>query len=100
MPKLNHTVTDPNTGEEVSLSQLAGIYGVNAGTVYSRYMSGKRGMDLITKPKRGSLSACEQERQRREDLSRCIELAKGTALARPLTHIADASKMAGGNQHV
>lgn len=98
MPKLNHTVTDPHTGEEVSLAQLAGIYGVSAGTVYSRYMSGKRGMDLITKPKRGSLTIGEQERQRREDLSRCIDLAKGTALARPLKHIADASKMLGGSQ--
>ncbi|SES11675.1 hypothetical protein SAMN04487958_107156 [Vreelandella subterranea] len=95
MPKLDHLVTDPNTGDEVTLFQLAGIYGIASGTVYSRYMSGKRGMDLITKPKRGSLSACEQERQRRQDLSRCIELAKGTALARPLPHIADASKMTG-----
>lgn len=92
MPKLNHLVTDPNTGEEVSLTQLAGIYGVSAGTVYSRYMSGKRGMDLITKPKRGSLTIGEQERQRREELSRCIEMAKGSALARPLSKL-------GGERH-
>ncbi|MDR5887524.1 helix-turn-helix domain-containing protein [Vreelandella janggokensis] len=98
MPKLDHLVNDPYSGEELSLSKLAAIYGIAAGTVYSRYMSGKRGMDLITKPKRGSLTIGEQERQRREDLSRCIDLAKGTALARPLKHIADASKMLGGSQ--
>ena len=90
--------TDPHTGEQIELNQLAIRYQLPKGTVYSRHLAGKRGMELIANPKRGSVSEVVRERQEQEARASYIEQAKRSPLARPLNHIADAGKMVGGVQ--
>lgn len=92
--------TDPHTGEKIELNRLAQRYQLPKGTVYSRHLAGKRGMDLIAHQKRGSVSDAVRERQEQEARANYIEQAKRSPLARPLNHIADAGKMIGGDQHV
>ncbi|MBR2512725.1 MAG: hypothetical protein IKE45_01670 [Halomonas sp.] len=90
--------TDPNTGEQIQLVRLAQRYQLPKGTVYSRYLAGKRGMQLVANQKRGSVSDAVRERLELEERNRYIELAKCSPLAKPFKHIGDAHKMAGDVQ--
>tara|TARA_R100001039_G_C1851908_1_gene112610 strand:- start:3828 stop:4139 length:312 start_codon:yes stop_codon:yes gene_type:complete len=90
---------DPGTGEKVTLMELSERYGVSRATIYSRYLSGKRGRDLVATPNRGSLSEAEKDKQHQHQRQAYIEQAKRSPLAKPLNHIADVSKMVGGSQH-
>lgn len=91
MPK-PATATDPNTGEELTMTQFAKRYGLHKETVYYRYKKGPRGEALIA-PAIGPLMS-DAQRQREEQKARTayIQQAKGSALARPLTQL-------GGDRH-
>lgn len=89
-------VVDPNSGEELTLSDIAKRYGLRKNTVRARYRHGKRGQALIEQPVSGNISDDIRVKIAQADLIQYIEQAKRTPLAMPLKHIASASKMVGG----
>ena len=89
-------IADPNTGEKVTLHELAKHYGLRRTTVRARYDRGLRGIKLIEQPTTGNISDSVRERIAMENRKCFIERAKHSPLAMPLKRIASASKMAGG----
>lgn len=89
--------TDPNTGESVTLSELARRHGIHVGTLSRRYASGHRGPALV-KPFNSITAAEAQHAKNRAVAERkqSIISASNAALMRPLNHIAEVSKMVGG----
>ncbi|MGV2930189.1 hypothetical protein ACE3G8_04105 [Vreelandella venusta] len=93
-------VADPHTGETITLHELAKRYGLRRTTVRARYDRGLRGIELIEQPTTGNISDSVRERIAIENRKCFIERAKHSPLAMPLNHIAQASKLVGGSQHV
>lgn len=89
-------VADPNTGETITLHELAKRYGLRRTTVRARYDRGQRGMALIEQPTTGNISDSVRERIAMENRKRHIEEAKHSPLAMPLKHIGSVNKMVGG----
>ncbi|MCG7589714.1 MULTISPECIES: helix-turn-helix domain-containing protein [unclassified Halomonas] len=94
-------VNDPANGESVSLSELGRRYGISAGCLSRRYHRGDRGHALIGQVSREELARAKAA-EYREGLARQHRIveANNAALMRPLNHIAQASKLVGGSQHV
>jgi len=90
-------VNDPANGESVSLSELGRRYGISAGCLSRRYRRGDRGQALIGQFSREELARAKaaEYREKLERQQRLIE-ANSAALMRPLNHIAQSSKMVGG----
>ncbi|MEL7893464.1 hypothetical protein [Vreelandella neptunia] len=92
--------TDPATKESVTLSELAKRYGFNVSSLSVRYRDGKRGHALVAKPDpTARLEAQKAKAKAAIERQQAILTASAFGLTRPLNHIADARKMAGGDQH-
>lgn len=93
-------ITDPATGESVTLSELARRHGLHVSTLSRRYAAGIRGLSLV-KPFSSKEHAAEQHAKTRAAAERkqSIISASNRALMRPLNHIGDANKMVGGGRH-
>ena len=92
-------ITDPSTGESVTLSELAKRHGIHVSTLSRRYSEGLRGKTLLKKPNLNAHLA-EQNAKAKEAVERrqAIMSASTIGLTRPFNHIADAGKMIGGAQ--
>lgn len=94
-------VTDPANGERVSMSELSILYHISLSALSRRHAQGKRGTELV-----GALYGRDRLEEQKAivraaaERKQAIINASGRALMRPLNHIASASKMVGGNQHV
>lgn len=94
-------VNDPANGESVTLSELGRRYGLSTACLSRRYERGYRGKKLVELVSREEVARAKhaEYRAKLERQQRFIE-ANSAALMRPLNHIAQASKMVGGSQHV
>ena len=94
-------VNDPTTNERVTLSELGRRHGLTAGCLSRRYHQGLRDWQLVEQIDREALARAKAA-EYRESLVRQHRIVEfnTAALSLPLKHIAQASKMVGGSQHV